>query len=284
MSAAGARLMWVMNSSLRRFWAGWLILSIGATLSLAQDLDLVGSTSWRQVGAALRISAERVENNRDAGSSGNLRLRIWATADVYDETNDISGYVLGNYNLGSLRAGYAFVNLSRVVRYNRPPPGLYYTTITLEENTVDGYFITDSENFPGLVNLGGYGYGTVDNLGANGDVGFVGDISWLAGNGRVTIYAEQLLNQRPTRSGMLRIRLWATTTPYNGEAVLQGYPMATRSVGRIYGGSPVNLFSRSAFFRPPPTGEYYVTMTLEEYVPGGWNIVDYVTMPETSLF
>jgi hypothetical protein len=120
----------------------------------AQEIDLVGETSWRRVGATLRISAERVENLREADYSGDLRLRIWATDEIDDGTNDLNGYVLGTYNLRPLQAGYAYVNLSRAVRYHRPPPGLYYTTITLEEKTPEGYFITDSENFPGLVNLG----------------------------------------------------------------------------------------------------------------------------------
>ena len=267
-----------------RFPLAMLAFLLIAASVRAQEIDLVGATSWRKSGAYLRISAERVENLRDAGTSGNLRLRIWATYEIDDGTNDLTGYVLGTYNLRPLPAGYAYTNLSRVVPYHRPPPGLYYTTITVEENTVNGYFITDSENFPGIVNFGGYGYGAVDDLGANGDVGFVGDISWLAGNGMVRIYTEQMLNQRSSRSGTLRIRLWATTTPYAGEATLQGFPMATRGVGRMSGGGSIPLFSRSALFRPPPAGEYYVTMTLEEFVPGGWNIVDYVTFHETSIF
>jgi hypothetical protein len=250
----------------------------------AQEIDLSGETSWSKVGSTIRISADRVDNFRDSGVSGDLRLRIWATYEIDDGTNDLTGFVLGTYNLRPLPAGYYYENLSRVVRYNRPPPGLYYTTITLEERAVDGWFIMDSENFPGIVNFGRYGYGKAEDLGRNGDVGFVGDVIWLAGNGRVQIYTEEMLNQRGSRSGTLRIRLWATATPYAGESILEGYPMATRGVGRLSSGGSIPLFSRSAIFRAPPTGEYYVTMTLEEAVPGGWNIVDYVTFSDTSIF
>lgn len=261
----------------------FLALILASSLR-AQEIDLIGETSWLQSGPTIRISADRVENFRDTGVSGSLRLRIWATYEPDDGTNALTGFVLGNYNLAPLQAGFYYENLSRVVRYNRPPPGLYYTTITLEENTVDGWFIRDSENFPGIVNLGRYGYGKVEDLGTNGDVGFVGDVIWLAGNGRVQIYTEEMLNQRPTSSGTLRIRLWATATPYAGGPTLVGYPMATRGVGRLSSGGSIPLFSRSAVFRAPPVGEYHVTMTLEEYVPGGWNIVDYVTFPNTSVF
>jgi hypothetical protein len=118
----------------------------------------------------------------------------------------------------------------------------------------------------------------VEDLGSNGDVGFIGDVIWLAGNGRVQVYTEQMLNQRVSGgSGTLRIRLWATATPYDGEAVLEGYPMATRESDACPRAVRCHCSRVRRIFRPPPTGEYYVTMTLEESVPGGWNIVDYVT-------
>ena len=250
----------------------------------AQDIDLVGATSWDQFGRLIRIEAERVENNRTTGSSGFLRLQIWATDAPYDGVSGIEGYVLGTFNLGSLEAGFSFANLARTVRFFRPPPGIYYTTITLEEETAAGFEIVDSANFDqppetlGAVNFGGFGEGSVTFDAGNGDVGFVGDVSWLAGNGRVQLAADQILNERAGgRSGVLRIRLWATTTPYDGESLLQGYPLATRRVGRVNGGFFIQNFSRYTFFRPPPSGNYFVTMTLEELVRGRWEIVDYYT-------
>jgi hypothetical protein len=135
-----------------------------------------------------------------------------------------------------------------------------------------------------IVNLGRYGYGAVNDLSTNGDLGFLGDVSWLAGNGGVRIYSERMLNQRASRSGSLRIRLWATETPYAGEPILQGYVMATRGVGRISVGGSVPSFSRSAIFHAPPVGEYFVTMTLEESSSSQWNIVDYVTFQQKSIF
>ena len=256
----------------------------------AQELDLVGRTGWQTFGRGIRIYAERVENNRTTGFSGSLRLQIWATDQPYDGVSDLNGFVLGTYNLRPLEAGFHYANLSRIVRFNRPPPGLYYTTITLEENTVDGFVIADSENFTepastgGLVNFGTFGQGSA-TVESNNDVGFVGNVSWLAGNHRVQLFAEQILNARASgRSGVLRVRLWATSTPYSGEPTLQGYPMATKRIGRVAAGSYIPNFSRYTFFWPPPPGNYYVTMTLEEFVPGGWNIVDYITFDGTSLF
>ncbi len=260
------------------------VLTLGFSPARAQDLDLVGNTSWEKLGQQIRIFAERVENNRNAGASGFLRLQIWATTNVYDGVSDITGYVLGTFDLGSLPAASAFFNAGRRVHYYPPPPGLYYTTITLEENTTDGFLIVDSENFPDVVNLGKFGEGSAHFDTSNGDVSFVGDVSWLAGDGRVNLFAEQVLNERTSgKTGKLRVRLWATSTPYQGGDLLQGYPMATKGIGRLSAGESIPNLSKTVSFRSPPTGEYYVTMTLEEYYQG-WNIVDYVTFDGTSLF
>ncbi|HWN95780.1 MAG TPA: hypothetical protein VNT99_12155 [Methylomirabilota bacterium] len=268
----------------RRFSVLVLSTALFCSALHAQDLDLIGDVGWDQFGRGIQIRAERIENARTSGSSGFLRLQIWATTNVYDGVSDILGYTVGTFNLGRLQAGFSFVNAARVARFFKPPPGLYYTTMTLEEQTLDGFVIVDSVNFDGIVNFGGFGEGFYHFDLDNGDVGFVGDISWQAGNKRVQIFAEQILNAREFgRSGVLRVRLWATSTPYEG-GTLQGLPMATKRVGRVNAGFYLSNFSRSTFFRPPPSDEYYVTMTLEELVRGRWEIVDYVTFPGTSIF
>jgi hypothetical protein len=274
-------------TSVRSAFAGLFALVLFSATSLsAQGIDLVGDVGWHQSGNRLFINAERVENNDVSGASGFLRLQIWATEDVYDG-NDMNGWVLGTFNLGRLDSGNAFVNLARVVRYFRPPPGIYYTTITLEEADSNGdFFILDYENFVDPVNLGGYGAG-ISNVGdaPDGDLTFSGDISWLAGNGRVEIFADEIHNPREFgRSGVLRIRLWATSEFYDG-GILQGYPMATARVGRLtHGLSFVEYFRRTAFRPPPPDDEYFVTMTLEELVRGRWEIADYFTFSDPNLF
>ena len=146
--------------------------------------------------------------------------------------------------------------------------------------------MVDYENFLDPVNFGGYGIGFVENAESAGDITFVGEISWLAGNGKVEIFAERIQNERLAgRSGTLRMRLWATTTPYEG-GVLQGYPLATRRVGRVLAGFFLpDVYRRGPFRLPAIRDEYYhTTLTLEELVRGRWEIVDYLTFPDQSLF
>ena len=272
-----------------RFWsARWfsflwpLLLAVSLQ---AQDIDLIGDTGWFKSGSRIQIHAERIENTRNTGASGRLRLRIWATTNVYDEVGDIVGYVIGTLNVGSLNAGSYFANVIANARFVRPPPGIYFTTMTLEEETVDGYLIVDSVNYEGAVNFGAFGEGYASFDRGNGDVSFVGDVSWLAGNNKVKVFAEQILNERESgRSGILRIRLWATSVPYMEGDVLQGFPMMTKRVGRVNAGQYIPNYSRGTTFFAPPRGKYYVTMTLEEFVGGLWNIVDFVTFADQSLF
>lgn len=261
-----------------------LCASLLCLAARAQELDISGNTGWEKRGSRIRIHAQYIDNFRPAGSSGYLRLQIWATVNPYDGTNDITGFVLGTYNLGPLAAGSAFTTTSRLVRYVRPPPGLYYTTMTLEENTTDGFVIADHANFDGLVNLGGFGEGSA-NLTSAGDISFAGDVSWSAGDGRVQFFADQIRNERVSgRSGVLRVRLFATDAPYaGGTNVLAGFPMALRRVGRVSAMSNIQFYPRTSPFRAPPPGDYSVVMTLEEY-DRGWNIVDYVNFDGTSLF
>jgi hypothetical protein len=262
-------------------WLGFLAVSLQA-----QDIQLVGNTSWFKSGGGIQLFAERIQNNESSGTSGRLRLRTWATTNVDDGIGDLVGYVFGTLNVGTLNAGSYRANVGGIVHFVHPPPGIYYTTMTLEEDTVNGYVIVDSVNYEGAVNFGGFGEGNAHFNTDNGDVSFVGDVSWLAGNNKVKVYAEQILNARESgRSGILRLRLWATSTRYNGgDDILQGYPMMTKRVGRVNAGQYISNYSRGTTFHPPPPGEYYVTMTLEEYVSGLWNIVDYITFVDKSLF
>ena len=118
---------------------------------------------WTKLGQGIQIRAQRVSNDRPTGTSGFLRLQLWALDAPYDGSNDLSGFILGTFNLGPLESGFSFVDLARVVRYFRPDPGIYYTTITLEEqDSLGDFYVVDYEKFLDAVNFGGYGIGFVE--------------------------------------------------------------------------------------------------------------------------
>jgi hypothetical protein len=115
-------------------------------------IDLSGSSSWNTSGSYVNIAVDKVSNTNAGGSSGSLRLRLWATRSPY-AGGSISGYVLGVHNLNPLPAGYYYSTVHGYVPFSRPPSGYYFTTITLEQYTATGWYISDYVTFSGTTHF-----------------------------------------------------------------------------------------------------------------------------------
>jgi hypothetical protein len=111
-------------------------------------IALAGPESWNTSGSYVNINVGQVTNNNATGTSGSLRLRLWATSGSYSG-GTINGYVLGTRNLNPLPAGYHYSNITGYVSLHRPPSGYYFTTITLEQYTTSGWYISDYVTFSG---------------------------------------------------------------------------------------------------------------------------------------
>jgi hypothetical protein len=238
----------------------------------AANIELSGSCSWSISGNSIDIEAGRVENLSSSGTSGTLRLRIWATASPYSG-GTINGYVLGTRSLGTLQAGYYYSNISGSVTYSAPPPGTYYTTLTVEEYTGSGYTIRDYLTFSGSDVFGG---------GSSSDVVLEGNGSWSISGSSINIGVTRVSNDGGGTSGSLRLQIWATSSPYSGSA-MSGYVIGTRNLNPLSGNHYYSNVSGNVSYIPPPYGTYYTALTLEEYVSGSYQIVDYITFSGTSV-
>ena len=105
-------------------------------------IQMSGSTSWQTSGKLVNIRVAKVANNRASGTSGSLRIRLWATSMPYSG-GSINGYVLGVRKLNPLRARHYYSKIVGKVPYTRPPSGIYYTTLTVEEFTGSRWVIRD---------------------------------------------------------------------------------------------------------------------------------------------
>ncbi len=112
-------------------------------------IDLSGSSSWQVSGSTVNFKATKIQNIGN-GTSGSLRLRVWATRSSY-AGGSISGYVLGTLSLNPLSAGYSYNNINSNVSYSRPAAGTYYSTMTIEEYTNSGWVIRDYVSYSGTV-------------------------------------------------------------------------------------------------------------------------------------
>ncbi len=112
-----------------------------------------------------------------------------------------------------------------------------------------------------------------------------GTVGWRTSGDYITITADQVVNNESGgASGSLRLRVWATTTPYGG-GYISGYVMGTRSFRSVLeGGYYFYDISGTVAYHRPPAGQYYTTMTLEEYDGGTWWIVDYRTFDGLTSF
>jgi hypothetical protein len=254
-----------------------------ACASYAQEIDLVGRTGWyHYTRRLLAIYADMVQNTRPT-TTDYLFLTVHATTEP-SGGNFIGSYVIGSIALGQLEGNWSTTDVERLARFNPPPPGLYYTSIVLEEYNRGAYEAIDWEDLEGIVNFGTWGQAFGTGLGANGDLYFEGDVYWISENGLVQLYSDLIANDRATKSGPLRLRLYATEAPYDG-AELNGTLMATKNLGRFKSGGGFQNYSRIARFVPPSVeGTYYTVLTLEERVGRIWYIMDYVVFPEASIF
>jgi hypothetical protein len=247
----------------------------GGTGSLA----LSGGGSWKTSGSEITISVGKITNNRSGGKSGTLRLQVWATTSPYTGGR-ISGYVLGTYSVGTLSGGFNFSSVKGTVPYDAPPAGTYYTTITLEEYNSGAFGIADHMAFSGTTTFGSGGGGSGGGGGGGGDfdkLDLAGKLSFKIIGERCNLKAGLVKNTRTGgTSGNLRLRLWATKKRYTG-GVISGYAVATRSLRRLDAGKRITGIKGKVAFKKPPRGRYFMTLVLEEFRDGRYQIVDTAT-------
>jgi len=110
-------------------------------------LTLVGFVAGTFENGGLRLRAERIVNSRGSGTSGTLRLALWATPTLPVFGNTINAYTLGSFTLSPLSAGFEYHNVDQTVAYTPPPAGCYYLTLALQEFDAGTYYYEDLRTF-----------------------------------------------------------------------------------------------------------------------------------------
>ncbi|MBK9063601.1 MAG: hypothetical protein IPL89_10455 [Acidobacteria bacterium] len=102
------------------------------------------------------FTADRVANHRASGTSGTLRLELWATT-TSPASGSVNGYRLGTYTLGTLQAGVHVLQhqLGDLFVFGSPPAGCYYMSLLLTEFDGSGYPYIDYVLFPNRAAFGG---------------------------------------------------------------------------------------------------------------------------------
>lgn len=132
----------------------WLLLLLAPTLLSAQTLTLEGQSAFQTTGNTVVITVDRIRFSCPAGvsgTSGSIRLELWATSSPFSGTGSISGYRTAIYQLPQvLSCGQSYTNVSSgTVAYTPPPAGYASYSLLLSEFDSGGWFWVDYVNFPG---------------------------------------------------------------------------------------------------------------------------------------
>ena len=118
------------------------------------DMAISGWTEWQVYNnGTVQLYAEKLKNICALGTSGTLRLDLWATSTKYSG-GSIYGYMFASKTLDPLPAQYSFNNVNLTLPYAKPPDGFYYITLTLSEYNNGQFKIVDYVSYNDWVTIG----------------------------------------------------------------------------------------------------------------------------------
>jgi hypothetical protein len=102
----------------------------------------------------------------------------------------------------------------------------------------------------------------------------------------VTLSASRIENLRSqgSTSGTLALQLWATTAPYYGQSILDGYKLAEANLGPLLGGYYLSNINKTVAFYEPPQGYYNTVLVVGEWDGSKYLIVDWCNFAGVENF
>ena len=102
----------------------------------------------------------------------------------------------------------------------------------------------------------------------------------------VTLSASRIDNYgaEGSSSGTLVLQLWATSMPYYGQGVLNGYKLAEANLGTLWGGYYLSNINRTVAFYEPAIGYYNMVIVVAEWDGSKYLTVDWCNFSEVESF
>ncbi|MDG2344035.1 MAG: hypothetical protein P8L23_05605 [Flavobacteriales bacterium] len=109
--------------------------------------NLYGTWGYKFDGHYINLYGDKIENQNNGGRTGTLKVAIYATDYAYNG-GSLSGYLLYEYELDPLDAGYYYSDISKTGWCTFPPTnnysrGSYSLSIILLEYSYRGYEVVD---------------------------------------------------------------------------------------------------------------------------------------------
>lgn len=102
----------------------------------------------------------------------------------------------------------------------------------------------------------------------------------------VTLSANRIDNYgaEGSSSGTLVLQLWATSMPYYGQSILNGYKLAEANLGFLWGGYYFSNINRAVTFYEPAIGYYNMVLVVAEWDGSKYLTVDWCNFTEVESF
>jgi hypothetical protein len=110
---------------------------------------------------------------------------------------------------------------------------------------------------------------------------FIGEVGYRIEGGQATLWAERIQNVSGWDSGLLRLKLMATPSEYEGGS-LSGYTLGSYRLGYLDADQYYQDVEVDTDYTPPPEGQYFLTLILTESDGGDEDIVDYRNFEESQ--
>ena len=101
-----------------------------------------GSWGYEIDGNYITLYGDKIQNQNNGGRTGTLKVSIYATDYPYSG-GYLNGYLLYEYALDPLDAGYFYSDISKTGWCTYPPSGSYSLTVVLLEYQSYDYKIVD---------------------------------------------------------------------------------------------------------------------------------------------
>ena len=248
----------------------------------AQNIELDCPCGFAIQGASVTLTADAVINPRNGGRSGTLKLKLWATSSPYSG-GSISGHIVGEYRFSdALNGRFRYTDLDLTVAYDRPPDGIYYMTMVVTEFNNGQDFIQDYITFDRTLTVGNGGTGAGGGGSNTASIELDCPCGFTISGASVNLRADAVVNPRNGgHSGTLKLKLWATSSPYSGGNIRGHIVGEYRFSDALNGGIRYTDLDLTVAYDRPPDGTYYMTMVVTEFNNGQDFIQDYLTFGRT---
>lgn len=262
-----------------------------ATLGVASASPLTGPFFDGQVNYQISgdfrkvtLTHTKISNDSNERTTGTIKVSLWAMDDPY-EGGPLKGYRLASYKLDGLKPGFWWKQNSRTLDATMPEwPDYYFMLMTVEEYHADGYRLTDWIDFENTAYLDRPAPKAPPPP-AKPLLSMEGPYRWQTypAEGKLEVSTGKISHTRNGKTGSLRIAVWATSTRYAGGRI-QGWILGQVRKQALEKARMYPEIGAVVDYKPPPSGRYFVTITLSEYDGSQYVIRDSFTFDESFRF